>query len=182
MTSKQIAAAFALLVASIACHADDARLQALVEEDQADRAHLPVQVDAARVTQIVTRDRERRDKVRLMLASGELRTAADYDNAALIFQHGESADDYRLAHSLATISVTLEPGRASALHLIGWSWDRLMLKLGKPQWYGTQFQFDAKAGQWELAPIDETAVTDEERYQLKLPSLAYAREHARQMN
>jgi hypothetical protein len=182
MSLKSTAAALMLLAASVACHADNARLQALVDEDQADREHVPVPVEPARADRIVAHDRARRDAVRAMLAASGLRSAADYENAALIFQHGQNVDDYRLALSLATISATLEPGRAGARHLLGMTWDRLMLKLGKPQWYGTQVDFNERTKQWELAPIDDAAVTDEERYRLDLPSLALAREHARQMN
>ncbi len=83
---------------------------------------------------------------------------------------------------MATLPVAIEPGRPGARHLVGMSGDRLLLKLGKPQWYGTQFVRNENSKQWELAPIDENAVTDAERYRLGLPSLALAREHARQMN
>jgi len=55
------------------------------------------------------------------------------------------------------------------------AWDRLLLQKGKPQWYGTQYGPSKETGKVQLLPVDETAVTDEERRSLGLPTLAEAR-------
>jgi hypothetical protein len=169
-----IAAAFPIL-AGAACRADNARLLTLVNEDQADRQHIGHHTDQARVAEIIAHDAARRNEVRAMLAAAQLVSAA-------AFQHGADAEDYRIAFSMATLAVEIDPGRVGARHLIGMSWDRLLLKLGKPQWYGTQSHWNEDSQQWELEKMDENAVTDEERYRLALPSAVLAREHVRQMN
>jgi hypothetical protein len=177
MTPPKIFTALLLLAASLASHAGNARLQALFDADQADRQHLTPDISRERIAALVARDRARRDEVRGLLAAGELRTAADYDNAGWIFQHGDSTDDYRLAFSFASIARQIEPGRSG--WLVAASWDRLMLSLGKRQWYGTQSHIDAATHEPELLPLDETAVTDQDRWILGLHSLAQMREDLR---
>ena len=177
MTPPRILAALLLSAASLASHADNARLQALLDADQADRQHLTPEIGQERILTIVAHDRARRDEVRMLLAAGELRTAADYDNAACVFQHGETADDYRLAFSLASIARQIDPARSG--WLVAASWDRLMLSLGKRQWYGTQSQVDPTTHEPGLLPLDEAAVTDQDRWKLGLHSLAQIRDDLR---
>jgi len=107
-----------------------------------------------------------------LLKAGQVRTGLDFSNAALIFQHGESEDDYRLAYSLAwTAYSMLEEGTPK--QFAGWlsaaAWDRLMIAKGKKQWYGTQYARDPvthKAG--ERLPQDEDAVSREELERFKI--------------
>ncbi len=75
---------------------------------------------------VTAQDAERRSAVTAILEAGGIRTALDYYNAAMIFQHGESDEDIRLAHSFATISAALGD-TAAAQWLKAASWDRLML-------------------------------------------------------
>jgi hypothetical protein len=58
-------------------------------------------------------DAERREDVMAMLEAGAVETAMDYYIAAMIFQHGDSEADFRLAHSFATISSALESSEPS---------------------------------------------------------------------
>jgi hypothetical protein len=51
----------------------------------------------------------------------------------------------------------------------------------KPQWYGTQYVRDTN-GKWVLYVMDETAVTDEERAALGVPSLVEAKKRVEIMN
>ncbi len=46
-----------------------------------------------------------RTELRSMLDKGEVKLAQDFADAAVIFQHGEVADDYLLAHVLAVEAV-----------------------------------------------------------------------------
>jgi hypothetical protein len=159
--------------------ANDA-LRSLKEQDQAVRV---ANVGSVNWSKITEEDAERRDKVTKMLGSGEVRTAEDFYNAALIFQHGRHVDDIRLAYSLASISIKLDPENGKAKWLTAASWDRIMMQLGKPQWYGTQFTKAHGAGsKWELYKIDETAVTDEERKALGVPTIAEARARIQKLN
>src|SRR5690606_8278921 len=127
-----------------------------------------------------TEDEERRSTVMSILAAGGIQTALDYYNAAMIFQHGDSAEDIRLAHAFATISSTL--GNSSASNwLMAASWDRLMLQFEQPQWYGTQYVRD-DSGKWVLYQVDPDAVTDDQRAEWSVPSLQESGERAELMN
>ena len=112
--------------------ADNPVLRRLFNEDQGDRKSGTLDADT------VKRDAKRREQVLRELRSGRLRTATDYYHAAMVFQHGESADEIRLAFSLAWTSAQMdEKKRDRALWLSAAAWDRIMMRLQKPQWYGT---------------------------------------------
>jgi len=74
-----------------------------------------------------------------------------------------------------------DPLDRSARWLKAASRDRLLLRQKMPQWYGTQYVRDT-SGKWALGQIDETAVTDDERVQLAVPTLAEARKRVEVMN
>jgi hypothetical protein len=86
-----------------------------------------------------------------------------------------------MAHALATIAASLDPLDRSARWLKAASWDRLLLRQKKPQWYGTQYVRDA-SGKWALGPIDESAVTDADRVELHVPTLAESKMRVKAMN
>ena len=64
------------------------------------------------------------------------------------------------------------------------AWDRYQMRLGKPQWYGTQFVRDDMDmdSPWRLYEVDTTAVTDADRRRLNVPPLADARARVETMN
>jgi hypothetical protein len=150
------------------------RLVELFQQDQGDRKGYPK--TALPHKQIAVRDEQRREEVLALLSRAEIRTAQDYFYAALIFHHGQNNDHYRLATSLAWIAATLEPTNKDYLWLSASSWDRMMLKRGKPQWYGAQERRNEQGKQQGFEPIDETAVSDEERARFQVKSLAQHRE------
>jgi hypothetical protein len=125
-------------------------------------------------------DAERRDAVMSILNAGGVKTALDYYNAAMIFQHGDSEEDIRLAHSFATLSAAMGD-TAAAQWLKAASWDRLMLRYEQPQWYGTQYVRD-ESGRWVLHEVDPDAVTDEQRAAWSVPSLEESQARVAQMN
>lgn len=116
-------------------------LSRLVADDQAARQNTAEIVWGT----LKVEDAKRRALVLEMLRSGRIKAPIDYENAALIFQHGTDSDDYRLAYSLASVAVALEPSRHLAAWLQKAAWDRLMISLGKEQWYGTQSSADNAA-------------------------------------
>ena len=158
--------------------ADNSRLQQLKNEDQADRQGAITQ---AQWPEVSKRDAERRATLMTLLRVGEVRTATDYYNAALIMQHGDTIDDIRMAHALATISATINPSDRSAKWLTAASWDRILMRMKRPQWYGTQF-VTGDDGKWMLYEVDESAVTDEDRQALSVPTLAEAQKRTEAMN
>jgi hypothetical protein len=136
----------------------------IYDEDQGDRQTTPI--DWAKVN---PRDAQRRDATRKLLADGALHTAEDFRHAAFIYQHGESPNDYLLAHTLAMVAVG--KGDGSALWIASATLDRYLMKIDKPQIYGTQFM--AKSGE-EMGqePYDRDLVSDALRAELGVPSQA----------
>jgi len=157
--------------------ADNPLLRRLFEDDQKDRQTGSID------TETVKRDRHRREAVLKELRSGQLRTASDYYHAAFVFQHGESADEIRLAFSLAWTSAQMDsPIKKRALWLSAAAWDRILMRLKKPQWYGTQYVADDADSEFRLYEIDEEAVTDEERTRFQVPVLSDAKKQVELLN
>lgn len=141
-------------------------LRAMNKADAADR-----QPDKIDWTVVNAHDLQRRKRVAEMLARGEVRTAEDFYNAGMIYQHGDDPEDYRLAYAFATIAAKLEPDHPAPKWLIAGSWDRYLMSKNKPQWYGTQSQV-SKDGVRALYPVDPNGVTDAERAAFHVPPLA----------
>jgi hypothetical protein len=184
------AIALASLVALIACAqdqerggkaeqvvADNRELLRLYEQDQEDRSG-GGDINWGVVDQ---RDSQRRERVLELLDANKVITSEDYRRAAMVFQHGADETAARLAHSLAQTAVELDSTNARAKWLMAASWDRYQMRLGKPQWYGTQYVKDGD-DLWRLYDIDTTAVSDEMRRQLGVPSLAESRARVQKYN
>jgi hypothetical protein len=144
---------------------DNPRLVVLFEEDQDDRHGFPNTKRS--YEEINERDEARRQEILMMLARGKVRTAQDYFYSAIIFHHGQTNDHYRMASSLAWIAATLDP-KPKYLYETASTWDRMMLKRDQPQWYGVQEKRDEHFKQIGFYPINDTAVTDEERVRFQI--------------
>ena len=153
--------------------ADNPELRELFQSDQAARSG-NISPD------LMVQDRQRRARAREIIDAGQMRTAADHFHAAMVFQHGEAPEDYKLAHELARKAAELDPSHRTAKWLGAAAMDRYLRSIGKPQIYGTQFMVlhDIMV----LQPIDESAVTDEERKELGVPTLAAARQRVIEQN
>ena len=156
--------------------ADNSRLAAMFEQDQADRTNWHAKkIDSET---LFKSDEKRRAEVRRMLATTQVRTARDFFCAALIFHHGHTIDDYRLATSLAWVSMTIEPTNKDYAYLTASTWDRFMKEQGRPQWFGTKCtHVPGPSAKDELYPVDETAVTDSDRARFDLKPLGEMRAH-----
>lgn len=154
-------------------------LQKLEEADQSDRAAGSNKIDW---TVVGKRDAARKARATEILKAGDVRTADDYFNAALIFQHGDAVEDTELALALATTATRLDSSKKDAKVLTAQAWDRILVKRGKPQWYGTQFFKDTSTGKWEMSPMDPTAVTEAQREALGIPTLAETKAHLDALN
>jgi len=144
-------------------------LSRLVAEDQNDRRNSEVRGGDLSPQTVGERDRIRRSAVKEMLVEGKISAAVDFENAALIMQHGGTSDDFQLANSLATVAVAMEPDRQLASWLIAATLDRFLLSRGKPQWYGTQFARAKNGEKPKLMPFDPSAVSDAERAAKHIP-------------
>jgi TonB family protein len=143
----------ASLLAGCTTAKDNAALQALADQDQYDRTH--------NVAAMGSHDATHQRALRQLMAAGQLHTGTDFFNAAIVLQHADSAQHYRLANEFAKKAVALTPQNREAKTLVAQSWDRYQRSLGQPQWYGTQrLTID---GREYLQPIDTTRVTDAER-------------------
>jgi hypothetical protein len=157
----------------------NAALATLEAADQADRTSGANKINWDVVDK---HDAERRTQVLKLLSIGAIRTSEDFLDAAIIFQHGDSVKDAQLAFSFATTAVALGPSTQDAKPIMAQAWDRIMRRSGKPQWYGTQYVRSKTTGKWALYQTDPSAVTDNMRQKMGLPTLAEARANANRFN
>jgi hypothetical protein len=158
---------------------NNAELTRIYEADQADRDGSLSALEKADWTAIGARDQARQERVQRIVAEGGARSADDYFHAAMVFQHGDTEEKIAKAHELSLKAVELDSEYSSARWLAAASKDRLLMRQGKPQLYGTQFK--KVGGKWILYEVDPS-VTDDERAKWNCPPLAAARKRAEAMN
>jgi hypothetical protein len=158
----------------------------MYDADQADRQAHPID------WKIVTpRDIARREATRKLLSDGALHSGEDFDQAAFIFQHGETSDDFLLAHTLAMVAVS--KGDSDAIWIAAATLDRYLKTIGQPQIYGTQFDLMAwkaeckanprcrtKPSHYEQDPYNRDLISDALRSELQVPSEAKQLDQAKQ--
>jgi hypothetical protein len=155
--------------------ADNEELAAMFAADQAARA------DGTTAGGIMgaMQDAERRARTRAMLEANQIRTAQDYFHAAFIFQHGGEADDYLLAHALAVTAVS--KGHPRAPWIAAATLDRYLQNIGRPQIYGTQYQFPQGGGDVTQGDYDQDLLPDALRSAAGVPTLEGQEDQRRQM-
>jgi hypothetical protein len=99
------------------------------------------------------------DTVRGQMDQIEFRTKEDYWNASQILLRGSTIDDALLAHELSMCALALGDDRARSL--AAESWDRVLVREGKQQRFGTQKR--------EKASSLGSPVTDSMRIILDVP-------------
>lgn len=134
-------------------------LRRLLEEDQRDLKNTPVNR--------VKRDMLRRNRVRGILSEGGMTEGIDFFHAALIFQHGDSLNDWFQAHELAKKASEL--GYFEARWLAAVALDRWLVWQGRLAKYGNQLI--PFGGTYRLPCVDP-ATTDEERKKWGIATLA----------
>ena len=156
---------------------------AIFADDQSDRDAKNPNWNGRKIDWPVVRVRDgaRRTKMMDLLKGGVIRTADDYYSASVVFQHGDAIGDFELAHSLAVIAMTLDPSIEEHRYMVAATWDRYMQHLGRPQWYGTQYA-RGDDGRWVISPVDPSAVTDDMRRKLAVPTLEEARAEIAKLN
>jgi hypothetical protein len=141
----------------------DPRIKALVDADQAER-------QGAMTKQVAERDRTRRTTLGKLLDAGAAKSVRDFLSAALVFQHGATADEIARANTLARKALALAPDSCPAQYMVAITEDRHLIRLGKLQKYGTQYSCD-EGQPCRRDPVDPTT-TDAERAALCVPPLA----------
>jgi hypothetical protein len=147
---------------------NNAELQRMRDEDQADRSGA---MDQVMLTRVRTNDSLHLARTLRLVADGVPATGRDMHNAATVLQHGGTPDNYRLAHELSIAAIAL--GDTTALWLVSRSYDRLLLHLGHRQRFNTQYG-GANMKLLKLSPNDTTAVNDRIRVALGSRRLADA--------
>lgn len=172
-TKISVIAAIGISLALTTQAAPASSISTLYAADQSDRQANISDRNARKIDWPVVKqhDLERQQQTRELLRAGNIKSAEDYYQAAVIFQHGDQDEDIELAHALAVIAVTLDPAPEDTRYMSAATWDRFLTRKGKPQWYGTQFKRD-ETGRWVFLPVEQGAVSDEERKRLAVPTLA----------
>jgi hypothetical protein len=88
-------------------------------------------------------------------------------SAFLILQH---ADDGLQKTYLPTLQNAVDAGQADPSDL-AYLTDRVLMRDGKPQKYGSQTQMNEKTGKYELYPVEDVAHVDERRAAVGLGTL-----------
>jgi hypothetical protein len=155
--------------------ADNAELRRLRDEDQADRAS-----QSTDWTVVGPRDRARLVRVKELYLAGKMHTANDYYHGALILQHGETPEDFLLAHEFCVAAMVLGKNDRATSSLAAAAEDRFLMNMGRPQRFGTQFRSEG-AGPLRLYSVGE-GVTDELRRIMAVPPLAEAKAMEAELN
>ena len=153
----------------------NAEMKRLYEEDQLVRQSGGTATDAT----VHRTDAERRKATMLLLSAGALHTGEDFTCAAFLFQHGDTPDDYLLAHTLALIA--LGKGYGGALWIATATFDRYLQSIHQPQIYGTQFH-TLPGTPATQEPFHRELISDAVRRQLGVPSLAAQEAHRKQQD
>lgn len=142
----------------------NAEMTRMFEADQA--ARTSPNVDWAKVA---PEDAGRRKATRVLLDAGELASADDFYHAAFIFQHGDTPEDFLLAHTLATVSAAR--GKPGAAWIAAATLDRYLQAIGQKQIYGTQYRTPENAEATQ-EPYDRALISDALRGALGVPPQA----------
>jgi len=140
-------------------------IAAIFAADQADRQQ-PGSIDWSIVG---PRDEARQARVRQMLDEGLLRAADDYYNAAFVFQHGSTPDDYLLAHALAMAAQVA--GRPDAAWIAAATLDRFLQNVDRAQIFGTQY-VGGPGEPLTQGKYDAALIPDSLRRALGVPTIA----------
>lgn len=125
------------------------------------------------------RNAKRYADVRGRIARGEVVTGEDHLYAAGILSTSDSVDDLEAAQGLAKRAVELGEERGRVF--VAETTDKLLVRQGRPQRFGTQIFLDVGTGKWALYPCD-SSVTDETREYMGLPTLMEMRQRIAQLN
>jgi hypothetical protein len=94
----------------------------------------------------------RRVEVRKLLEEGKITSGEDFSDAALIFQHGQTPDDFLLAHILAVEG--LIRGGSADKWIAAATLDRYLQAVNRPQVFGTQYPGDKATANTPKPQVD----------------------------
>lgn len=129
------------------------------------------------VKKLVGLERTASKKILRFLKNKKLKTSDDFYRTSFIFHHRPGFRSFAMAVTLAAISNHL--GEPWGKNLYAVALDRLLLSLGLPQHFGSQFI--KRHGKWQLAEID-SKTTDKERQEYLIEPLLVLKKRAKEMN
>lgn len=129
-------------------------LKQLVLADQKDR----ISVDMSKMAK---EDLARRKRVGEIFSEGCLKSAEDYLAAALIYQHGDTPDNYHQAYIWSMKAVKL--GNNDAKAMVALTIDRYLVSIGHKQLFGSQFFSSESTGRCYCMEQVETSFPDDLR-------------------
>ena len=94
----------------------------------------------------------RRAEIRKLLEKGKITTGEDFSDAALIFQHGQTPEEFLFAHVLA-VEALIRGGSADKW-IAAATLDRYLHAVNQPQVFGTQYPADKAAGNAPKPQVD----------------------------
>lgn len=94
----------------------------------------------------------RRAEIRKLLEAGNISTGEDFSDAALIFQHGRTTEDFLFAHILAMEG--LMRGGSADKWIAAATLDRYLQSINQSQVFGTQYPGDKAAGNTPKPLVD----------------------------
>ncbi|MFT7677610.1 MAG: hypothetical protein ACI8QC_001592 [Planctomycetota bacterium] len=121
----------------------------------------------------------RYDKAVALYESSLLTTSDDLLFAAALLATSDRTPDLELAEVLGNESAAM--GEKRALPVVAEIVDKLLLKRGMAQRYGTQYAYQPGLGRWRLYSVDPST-TDEDRALMGLPSLKTLQERVEPLN
>jgi hypothetical protein len=134
----------------------------------------------------------RRQHVRELLAQGKIQSGEDFHDASVLFQHGETADDYLMGHILAMEAVIKGDDRSK--WMVAATLDRYLQLIKRPQVFGTQYPRDPNAPAPQaneagaafkgrtLSPYDDQFLSDSLRQDFCVPNLEQQKNNVVSMN
>ncbi len=129
------------------------------------------------VNKLTSLEKAASKKILKLLKTKKIKTADDFYRAAFIFHHGSDFKSYMIATALAAISHHL--GEPWGKNLYAVALDRLLLSIGLPQQFGTQYI--KKRENYKLAPFNKNT-TDEEREKYLVEPLAKLKAREKELN
>lgn len=154
---------------------DNPELIEIYQNDQSDR-----QSDSIDWIIVSKRDSLREIRIYQLLELDKVQTSQDYQNAAMVFQHGRDSVAYKMAVDLMQKSIELDS--TADKWLLAAAIDRYLLSKNEPQIYGTQYEKKGQNDPWKLSKIDTTKISDAERIEYGVETLAQQREKVVEMN
>ncbi|RZS93580.1 hypothetical protein [Aquimarina brevivitae] len=150
-----------------------AGVKKIFESDQNDRK------SELRWSRLSKRDELRKKRANQLIDSGLVESAKEHQMVAYVFQHGNDSNDYAKAVSLMKKAIELDSTINKRLYAA--ATDRYLLSTGKPQIYGTQYS-KTKFKPWIMKNYDTTKVSDKERIEFGVGTLAEQRAKLKKLN